>query len=88
MTEEERINMDETCWRCWPKICRCPPPADEVERILSERFIAEQAWRSELSRRRAAEVVIRIILDDHSAGDLSLSAVVEAAREYVKKYFS
>lgn len=76
--------FEGTCWRCWPKLCKCPPTEDVIEELKEDRFIAERAWIEERKRRRDAELLIRKILDDIC--DISLPEIIDEAREYAKKY--
>lgn len=78
------MTFEGTCWRCWPKLCKCLPPETEIEKIKQDWFIAERAWIEERKRRRDAELVVKKILDDIC--DISLPEIIDAARKYAEKY--
>lgn len=48
----------DECWRHWPKVCTCPPPADEVERIKSETFLLDRELQRENRRAREFSVAL------------------------------
>lgn len=47
------------CWLCWPKTCKCPPEATEVERTKSEIFMLDLELRRENRRAREFAEALR-----------------------------
>uniref|UniRef100_UPI003342ADCD hypothetical protein n=1 Tax=Castellaniella defragrans TaxID=75697 RepID=UPI003342ADCD len=44
--------FSDTCWRHWPKVCTCPPSADEIERMKSDIFLLDRELQRENRRAR------------------------------------
>lgn len=49
------------CSRCWPAFCKCPPSADEIEKMKGDIYLLDRELQRE--NRRASEFtgVIRIL---------------------------
>lgn len=74
------------CWRCHPRLCKCPLDGSDVEALKSERFLAERAYLRELSRRRSAEQLVHAILDDGADGEVTLHQLAVLAGEHKRMF--
>lgn len=50
--------FQDQCWRHWPKVCTCPPTADDIERMKNNNYLLDRELQRE--NRRAREFSIAL----------------------------